>query len=355
MLERGDERQLDALAPLEARLRRRVAVLHGQRLVGVGLDPHRLDERLARALGRVRRRAVVRPAGCASGACRSRPATRWSRSCTARPAARRSLRPRQSAPRPQQGVLQRVLGVVQRAEHAVAVRVQLAADRAPRARGTPARRRAARIAAAGPRSRSRPSFQGTWRIFVAMPEYTPGTPSWVDLSSPDVDGSAAFYGELLGWTATEPGPVEETGGYRMFQQGEQAVAGLMGHMQEGQPTVWTTYISVADADETAAQGLGGGRRRDGPADGRDGHRPDGGLHRSRRRGVRRSGSRARSPAPTSSTSRTRSAGPRCSRATPTRCASSTPPCSAGRPGARSSRARRRATWCGSSTGRPSAA
>ena len=27
----------------------------------------------------------------------------------------------------------------------------------------------------------------------------------------------------------------------------------MGHMQEGQPTAWATYISVADADETAAK------------------------------------------------------------------------------------------------------
>ena len=75
----------------------------------------------------------------------------------------------------------------------------------------------------------------------------------VELSSPDTDAAAAFYGELLGWEATEPGPVEETGGYRMFQQGDQRVAGLMGHMQEGQPTVWATYISVADADETAAK------------------------------------------------------------------------------------------------------
>jgi len=86
-----------------------------------------------------------------------------------------------------------------------------------------------------------------------MPEYAPGTPSWVELSSPDTDAAAAFYRELMGWDASEPGPVEETGGYRMFQQGEQRVAGLMGHMQEGQPTVWSTYISVADADETAAK------------------------------------------------------------------------------------------------------
>jgi uncharacterized protein len=84
-----------------------------------------------------------------------------------------------------------------------------------------------------------------------MPEYAPGTPSWVDLSSSDADASASFYEEVLGWSATEPGPAEETGGYRMFMQGDKTVAGLMPHMQEGQPTAWSTYISVTDADETA--------------------------------------------------------------------------------------------------------
>jgi predicted enzyme related to lactoylglutathione lyase len=85
-----------------------------------------------------------------------------------------------------------------------------------------------------------------------MPEYSPGTPSWVELSSPDTDAAAQFYGELMGWSATEPGPVE-SGGYRMFQQAAQNVGGLMGHMQEGQPTAWATYVSVADADETAGK------------------------------------------------------------------------------------------------------
>jgi predicted enzyme related to lactoylglutathione lyase len=84
-----------------------------------------------------------------------------------------------------------------------------------------------------------------------MSEYAPGTPSWVELSSPDARASAAFYGELMGWEAAEPGPVEETGGYRMFQQHGQSVGGLMGHMQEGQPTAWATYISTDDADATA--------------------------------------------------------------------------------------------------------
>jgi hypothetical protein len=86
-----------------------------------------------------------------------------------------------------------------------------------------------------------------------MAEYAPGTPSWVDLSSSDADASAAFYGELMGWQATEPGPVEETGGYRMFQQDGKNIGGLMPAMQEGQPTAWSTYVSVADADETATK------------------------------------------------------------------------------------------------------
>jgi predicted enzyme related to lactoylglutathione lyase len=83
-----------------------------------------------------------------------------------------------------------------------------------------------------------------------MPEYAPGTPSWVELSTPDPDASAAFYHDVLGWSATEPG-TPETGGYRMFQHDGKNVAGLMGHMQEGQPTAWATYVSVADADATA--------------------------------------------------------------------------------------------------------
>ena len=40
-------------------------------------------------------------------------------------------------------------------------------------------------------------------------EHTPGTPSWVDLSSPDPDAAARFYEGLFGWQATETGPVEE--------------------------------------------------------------------------------------------------------------------------------------------------
>jgi uncharacterized protein len=85
-----------------------------------------------------------------------------------------------------------------------------------------------------------------------MPDYAPGTPSWVDLGSPDVDASIAFYGSLFGWTASEPGP-PESGGYRFFLQGDKMVAGLGPLMAEGQPPAWLNYVTVADADESAAK------------------------------------------------------------------------------------------------------
>jgi predicted enzyme related to lactoylglutathione lyase len=84
-------------------------------------------------------------------------------------------------------------------------------------------------------------------------EYAPGTPSWVDLASPDPDASARFYGGLFGWDATEPGPIEETGGYRMFERDGRNVAGLGPTQGEGQPAMWTTYVSTDDAEGVAAK------------------------------------------------------------------------------------------------------
>lgn len=84
-----------------------------------------------------------------------------------------------------------------------------------------------------------------------MPErasYPPGTPSWVDLASPDLDASALFYGGLFGWEAVETGPLEETGGYRMFMHDGRHVAGLGPLQSDEGPPFWTTYVSVQDAD-----------------------------------------------------------------------------------------------------------
>lgn len=83
-----------------------------------------------------------------------------------------------------------------------------------------------------------------------MPEYPHGTPAWIELDTTDGAASSEFYGEMFGWTVADTGPVEETGGYQMFQLGGKSVAGLMA--QADLPySVWATYISVDDADAAA--------------------------------------------------------------------------------------------------------
>jgi predicted enzyme related to lactoylglutathione lyase len=87
-----------------------------------------------------------------------------------------------------------------------------------------------------------------------MPEktsYDPGEPSWVDLGTPDIDGGASFYRGLFGWDISEPGPVEQTGGYRMASLRGKPVAGLGPQMNPGAPT-WTMYVTVEDADRSAS-------------------------------------------------------------------------------------------------------
>ena len=84
--------------------------------------------------------------------------------------------------------------------------------------------------------------------------YAPGTPSWVELSgTPDVDAAEAFYREVLGWEMPELPNSAELGGYRRAKVGGRDVAGVSPRMQDGQPTVWATYISVADAAATIAK------------------------------------------------------------------------------------------------------
>lgn len=82
--------------------------------------------------------------------------------------------------------------------------------------------------------------------------YTPGTPCWVELSgTPDVAASEAFYRELFGWEIPEHPQSGELGGYRRAKKDGKDVAGVMPRMDEAQPTVWATYVSVEDAAATA--------------------------------------------------------------------------------------------------------
>jgi uncharacterized protein len=96
--------------------------------------------------------------------------------------------------------------------------------------------------------------------------YAPGTPSWIDLGSPDTAGSAAFYGGLFGWDlALDARP--EAGGYGLFTIGGKNVAGLGPQMNQDMPPFWAVYITVADvAESVAAATAAGGQVVAGPMD-----------------------------------------------------------------------------------------
>lgn len=81
--------------------------------------------------------------------------------------------------------------------------------------------------------------------------YTPGTPCWVDLATPDIEAAESFYGTLLGWEIPELPDSPEMAGYRRARRSGKDVAGVMPLMEEGQPSAWNTHISVDDADAIA--------------------------------------------------------------------------------------------------------
>lgn len=92
-----------------------------------------------------------------------------------------------------------------------------------------------------------------------------GVPSWVDLGTPDIDAAAEFYAGLFGWTVSEAGP-PEAGGYRMCTMRDKPVAGLGPQMNPG-PPVWSSYVTVDDADATAtAVAAAGGKEIMAPMD-----------------------------------------------------------------------------------------
>ncbi len=83
-------------------------------------------------------------------------------------------------------------------------------------------------------------------------EHAPGTPCWTDLTTPDLPKSVDFYKNVFGWDAADMG--EDMGHYTIFSQGGKSVAAATPPMgPPGHPPVWTTYISVSDADKVSAQ------------------------------------------------------------------------------------------------------
>ncbi len=87
--------------------------------------------------------------------------------------------------------------------------------------------------------------------------YLPGTPSWVDLGSPDAAAAEAFYGGLFGWKA-DMDPRPEAGGYGMFTLRGHNVAGLGPQMNSEVPPYWSVYVTVDDADAALDRAAAGG-------------------------------------------------------------------------------------------------
>jgi predicted enzyme related to lactoylglutathione lyase len=80
---------------------------------------------------------------------------------------------------------------------------------------------------------------------------TPGSPTWVDLGTADLEDAKRFYTALFGWTADVSG--DEYGGYTTFLLDGLPVAGAGPLYGEGQPTAWSTYVSTDDADAVSAR------------------------------------------------------------------------------------------------------
>ncbi|MET0595819.1 MAG: VOC family protein [Polyangiaceae bacterium] len=79
----------------------------------------------------------------------------------------------------------------------------------------------------------------------------PGTVSWVDLQTPDLERAKKFYGELLGWSFTG-GDDPNSGFYTTATIRGRRVAALA-KMQQGVPIppAWTVYLAVESADDIA--------------------------------------------------------------------------------------------------------
>jgi hypothetical protein len=76
-----------------------------------------------------------------------------------------------------------------------------------------------------------------------------GTPCWVDLSVPDLPKAVEFYSSVLGWALDDKG--EDLGHYHIAEVDGRPAAGLGPIMDEGQPSFWTVYLAVDDADSAA--------------------------------------------------------------------------------------------------------
>jgi predicted enzyme related to lactoylglutathione lyase len=98
--------------------------------------------------------------------------------------------------------------------------------------------------------------------------YDQGTPSWVELVTPDQKAAQEFYAGLFGW-GYDDNDMGEMGHYYIATLEGSEIGGVSGQMpgMEGHPAYWGVYLAVDDVDAaTAKVESAGGKVDAGPFD-----------------------------------------------------------------------------------------
>lgn len=99
--------------------------------------------------------------------------------------------------------------------------------------------------------------------------YTQGTPNYVELMTPDQQGSADFYRAVLGWDLDRQDLDDQGNYYLLGKLQDEVVAGIGGHLPDlaDHPAYWGVYLAADNVDEaTAKVEAAGGRVDAGPFD-----------------------------------------------------------------------------------------
>ena len=90
-------------------------------------------------------------------------------------------------------------------------------------------------------------------------KYHQGTPSYVELVTPDPAAGAAFYTDVFGWDAHTMSDTPEFR-YTTLGKDEDARAGVMDGTDflGDQPSRWQFYLQVPDTDATVEQAVAAG-------------------------------------------------------------------------------------------------
>lgn len=83
-----------------------------------------------------------------------------------------------------------------------------------------------------------------------------GTPTWIDLATPDMDAARAFYRAVFGWDYDISGP--EFGGYTTARAGQHTAAGIGGNTSSDGttfPVAWGLYFASDDIEADVARAV----------------------------------------------------------------------------------------------------